>query len=112
MKKFYLNDEEVREEVFNKVLEGSVDNYCENNYDDWIDECFDEVKIGCSYFLASDILKKLDPIAYRCGLSDYENSIYEDYNYELEHGEEIKVDGDYFRVEEEEEEGEEEENAE
>lgn len=104
MKKFYLNDEEVKEEVFYSELEDAVNNYCQDSYDGSIDEGYGEIKIGCITFYASFILKKCDPIAYRCGLSDYESYINEDFKYDLENGEEIEVNGDYFRIEEEEEE--------
>lgn len=104
MKKFYLNDEEVKEEVFYSKLEDTVNNYCQDSYDDFLDECYGDFEIGYSRLNASDILKNCDPVAYRCGLSDYENCIYEDFKYDLENGEEIKVNGDYFRIEEEEEE--------
>ena len=41
---------------------------------DEYDEAFDcdgDVKIGGLSFVASRIVKELDPIAYRCGLSDF-----------------------------------------
>jgi len=43
-------------------------------YDDLIDEC-GLVYIGGVSFLPSQILCKLDPVAYNCGLSDYIESI-------------------------------------
>lgn len=33
------------------------------------------VKIGRLEFYPSRILRECDPIAYRCGLNDYENSL-------------------------------------
>ena len=39
----------------------------ESSYDDMLDDCYPEV----FNILPSRILSKCDPIAYRCGLSDY-----------------------------------------
>ena len=41
-------------------------------YDAMIDEVYPEVKIGACVFLASDILKALDPITYEVGKDDWE----------------------------------------
>ena len=49
----------------------------EEMYDDMIDEIYGEVKVGVT-FNASRVLKELDPIAYRCGFSDYVDSLFED----------------------------------
>jgi predicted nucleic acid-binding Zn-ribbon protein len=43
----------------------------ESSYDDMLDECYPEV----FNILPSRILSECDPIAYRCGLSDYLDSI-------------------------------------
>lgn len=40
-------------------------------YDDMLDECCDEVKIGNLSYLPSDVLRCTDPVAYRCGFSDW-----------------------------------------
>jgi hypothetical protein len=54
-------------------------------YDEFLDECYEEVNIGVT-FSPSFVLKKLDPICYNIGLCKYfDNS--EDY-YEL--------DGEYY----------------
>ena len=54
--------------------------------------------------LASMVLKKCDPVAYRCGKSDYESSLLEDAQYELENYGSYEINGDTFEIEEEEEE--------
>jgi hypothetical protein len=54
----------------------------EERYDEFLDEVYGEVQIGTLTFYPSDILKNCDPIAYRVGLSDYEDMI------ESEEGEE------------------------
>lgn len=104
MKKFYLNEEEITEEEFNKQLEGCIAEYVDNNYDDLLDEDSEEYKIGYLTFPASMILKNCDPAAYRCGQSDYESSILEEAQYDLENGKEYEINGDTFKIEEEEEE--------
>lgn len=104
MKKFYLNEEEITEEEFNKQLEGCIAEYIGNNYDDLIDEDNEEYKIGDLTFPASMVLKECDPVAYRCGQSDYESSILEDAQYELENYGSYEINGDTFEIEEEEEE--------
>jgi len=45
------------------------------NYDDEesYDQCLDDCNEGLFNMLPSTILKRCDPIAYSCGLSDYED---------------------------------------
>lgn len=47
-------------------------------YDEFLDEIYGEIKIGYLTFNASDIVKELDPIAYRVGFSDYEDMMSEE----------------------------------
>ena len=44
-----------------------------------LDDCHPMVKIGTLEYLPSRVLKEVDPIAYRCGMNDYESSLREDY---------------------------------
>ena len=44
-------------------------------YDDMIDECNEEITISGMRYCASRVLKYADPIAYRCGFSDYIDSL-------------------------------------
>lgn len=47
----------------------------EEAYRDMLDECYGEIEIcGCTY-PASVALARVDPIAYRHGLLDYEDSL-------------------------------------
>lgn len=46
----------------------------EELYEQMLDECYPEVKIGYLTFSPSRIVKELDPIAYRCGMSDWLDS--------------------------------------
>ena len=48
-------------------------------YDDMLDECCPMIKIGGLEVLPSVGLYRIDPIAYRVGMSDYESSLREDY---------------------------------
>lgn len=104
MKKFYLNEEEITEEEFNEQLEGCIAEYADNSYDDLLDEDNEEYRIGYLTFSASDVLKNCDPVAYRCGKNDYESSLLEDAQYELENYGSYEINGDTFEIEEEEEE--------
>jgi hypothetical protein len=47
-------------------------------YDEMLDDAYGIIKIGYSEFYASDILKSCDPIAYRIGLSEYEDYLAEE----------------------------------
>ena len=47
------------------------------SYDELLDQLYPEVKIGYSTFLASTILKELDPIAYEVGKDDCEDAFEE-----------------------------------
>jgi hypothetical protein len=51
----------------------------EDMYDDMIDEVSGEVKIGSLTYIASEVLRRIDPIAYDCGFNDYLDSLFEDY---------------------------------
>lgn len=50
----------------------------EEQFDEMLDDCYGMIKIGYSHIWASDVLKNCDPIAYRIGLSEYEDSLQED----------------------------------
>jgi len=50
----------------------------EEAYKEMLDECHEPVKIGFGEYYASDILKNCDPIAYRIGLSEYEDYLAEE----------------------------------
>lgn len=66
--------------------QSEIDNFeyecSDDEFSDWIDSIYPEVTIGSLTFSPSDIMKELDPIAYRCGKSDYES------NYDLDDCEE------------------------
>lgn len=49
--------------------------FAHDTFDEYLDECFEEIHIGSLTYTPSHVLKKTDPIAYRCMLSDYENCL-------------------------------------
>jgi hypothetical protein len=63
-----LKEEIAQLEADYRVLE---DGENEDEYDDFIDDVTGVVKIGSLSFSASRILKELDPIAYNCGIAEY-----------------------------------------
>lgn len=48
-------------------------------YDDMLDDCLSPIKIGNLEYAPSVALYRIDPIAYRVGMNDYESSLREDY---------------------------------
>lgn len=55
-----------------------------DEYDGMLRDCYGDVEIGGLSYDVADALEKLDPIAYRCGYSDWMDSNYSDIEYELE----------------------------
>ena len=49
----------------------------EEQYNDALDDC-GMIKIGILEYAPSDVLKSVDPIAYRCGLADYISFLIDD----------------------------------
>lgn len=47
----------------------------ESEYCDYIDECYETVQVAGITFDASKVLQECDPVAFRCGLGDYESEI-------------------------------------
>jgi hypothetical protein len=50
----------------------------EEEYDDLLDDIYEVIKIGTLEYSPSQVLKAVDPIAYRVGMNDYEDSIEEE----------------------------------
>ena len=46
-------------------------------YDEFLND-FGETRIGNLVYYPADVLKKVDPIAYRCGFNDYCDSLISD----------------------------------
>ena len=50
----------------------------EERYDEMLDDCFGDINVCGMLWAASTVLKRVDPIAYRCGLADYESCLEEE----------------------------------
>ncbi len=97
MKKYYelgyegelleLKDDELDYELHCAVEDG-ID---ENSYDEMLDDCYDVIKIGDLTFTASQVLYNCDKTAYDIGYDEYIDSIVEDYKYELDSNEYLKI---------------------
>ena len=72
--------------------EEAVFNYATETYDDMLDECNEEVKIGSLSYPVSYVFKRVDEIAYRCGLNDYADSLLYDIETEEVEPEEDEID--------------------
>jgi hypothetical protein len=98
MKKYLINGVEVDEEQFKREFEENTRQSAEDNYDDMLDQTNEEVMI-CGYSYSPSIaLHRVDPIAYRCGLTDYESFLLSDNNYYLEKDGFITINGNDFEV--------------
>lgn len=102
--KYFIDCEEVSEEVFNSRLESSVEEEVENNFDDFLDEIYEPYKMGNLTFYPSKILSELDPIAYRCAMADEVSARLSDYQYELRRPSSVDVDCSTYEVRDDDEE--------
>ena len=102
MQKYYVNYEEVSEEEFYEQLEGCVNEYASKDYDGLIDEAYKPFKVVGITLFASTILKKCDPVVYRCYVDSYASSIMDEAKCELEKHGSYEINGDTFQIEEEE----------
>ena len=55
-------------------IELDPDDY-EDQFDESLDESIPEIEIGCLTYSPSHVLKNVDPVAYRCGLNDFVDSL-------------------------------------
>ena len=60
------------------------ENIPEDVYDEMLDECYRPVEIIGLEYAPSVALRRLDEAAYRCGYSDYCDSLYADILYDIE----------------------------
>ena len=103
MMKFRVN-EEVREAY--SVYDILAEELDEEIYDEWLDEISGPVRIGSLEYSPSIVLERVDPIAYRCGYSDFLDFLGGDAEYELEQYGETTVYGLWIELVDEEEEAE------
>lgn len=104
MRTFIIDEEQYEESEFLRQLEDMIRDNIEAHYDDFLDMSYRDVKIGTCTFTASQILKKCDPIAYRCGINDYVDADFKAAQNELERGRDYEVEGRIFRIVDEEDE--------
>ena len=63
----------------------------EELFEEILDECYPEIAIGCCTFSPSQVMKELDPTAFRCGVIDELDSLARDGQL-YEHG------GEYYTL--------------
>ncbi len=63
----------------------------EEMFEELLDECYPEVQVGCCTFSPSQVMKELDPVCFRIGVSENLDSLAED-DQLYEHG------GGYYRI--------------
>ena len=82
-----INEMNAQIEVLERAIEDKQSEICtaqsnietfeyecsDDEFSDWIDSIYLEVSIGSLTFSPSEVMKELDPIAYRCSKSDYES---------------------------------------
>lgn len=97
MKKYTLDGREFTEA--RKVAQYIIDNAdLTENYNEMLDDCYEMVNV-CGYeYYPSIALERLDPIAYRCGYSDYTDSLYADLESEIDSLEDGE-DGEFYGYE-------------
>lgn len=69
-----LNEIQEKEEELNELKEEYEElenNENEDEYDQMLDNVYGTFKIGVCEFSASRVLSELDPIAYNCGMNDF-----------------------------------------
>ena len=77
-------------QTFNEAVAGELTEVDTSTaYDDMLDECYSLESVGgpFAHMLASRVLEEVDPIAYRCGQNDYEDSQRDDWE---------EIDGTYY----------------
>lgn len=82
MKKWYVDGHEF--ETAREAADHIMENASEDYYDEMLDECYGEIEI-CGYsYSASHALYNVDPVAYNCGRSDWEDAEASNLEWELE----------------------------
>lgn len=101
--KYFINDVEVKKDEFDSQLEDAVNNsFDEDEFDEMLDNCYPTITICGITFFPSQILKGCDPVAYRCYEGNEESFCLEQAQDDIEKGNEISLDGKYFRQEDDE----------
>jgi predicted nucleic acid-binding Zn-ribbon protein len=69
-----LQDQIKDKESQQNSIELDPDNY-KDQFDDSLDDSIPGIEIGCLTYSPSHVLKNVDPVAYRCGLNDFIDSL-------------------------------------
>lgn len=65
-------------ELYDQAIEEYIEEHnTEEAYEEQLDEISGEIQIGNLTFSAGQIVKELDPIAFRCGMADNEDFVRE-----------------------------------
>lgn len=100
MSKFLIDEVEVSENEFWSKLDSAIEDYCEENFADWLDDVYDEVEImGISYPF-SEVLEKVDYVLYREVFRDYMGSEHNNIQSEIGTTDGYTLNGLLFRVKE------------
>ena len=67
---FYVSDDDA-----SIILD---ENEMRTEYDNFLDECYGPVEIAGYTYDVSETFKRVDPVAYRCGFSDYAGNGFEE----------------------------------
>ncbi len=75
------------------VIEHLIKEHCESidaeeQFEEMLNECHESVKVGCCEWDAGYVMKELDPVAFRCGVSDY---LADDDQF-------VEIDGEYYNI--------------
>lgn len=100
MTKYLIDQEEFERDEFQRELEAAIYDCAERDYDDELDEAYQDYEVMGLSFSASRVLKECDPIAYKCGLNDFADSELREANRRLETHGEYSIGGETFAVEE------------
>ena len=63
----------------------------EEMYEELLDECYPEIKVGCCTFSPSEVIKELDPIAFRIGVGENLDDLAQD-------GQLYECGGEYYEM--------------
>ena len=63
----------------------------EEMYEELLDECYPEIKVGCCTFSPSEVIKELDPIAFRIGVGENLDDLAQD-------GQLYECNGEYYEM--------------
>lgn len=102
MNRYFVDEKEVSYDEFHEVLETAVYNYCEDTFDEHLDQGPEgEVNLlGITYSL-HHVLWETDPIRYNVMLSDYQSEELSETVAGFDHDvDEMEIYGTTFRVEE------------